>query len=342
MKASNDPLEKGKIITDILKLSNSDIQKLVSNLEECRVELTLQNKMLKESEEIYRWLYESNPMPMVIYDTDTLEFISVNNAVVEKYGYTEEEFYNMTILDIRPDSEKEKTIQSVKAIDNGLTNAGVFIHQKKNGELIEVEIIRQRFLLEEKNATLVLVNDVTVQKQIEREKNELQEQFISTIDGASEGFVSFDVNWVYNYVNHIAADMIGRKVEDLLGKHIWTEFPETIDKPLYDNFIKAMETQEKIVYNDYFAPWDKWIENRLVPSKKGLFVFFKDITEKRELDLKLKNYNDNLEELVKERTKEIQEKNEMLEKMNKLFVGRELRMKELKEELKKLKEKYKD
>jgi PAS domain S-box-containing protein len=124
---------------------------------------------LKISEEKYKILYESNQMPISIFEADTLKFLSVNNAFVQKYGYTREEFLNMTILDIRPTSEIEKTKQAVKAIDEGLVNAGIYTHKKKNGEIIQVEIIRCEITFEGKKSKLVFANDVT--EKIKTEEN---------------------------------------------------------------------------------------------------------------------------------------------------------------------------
>ncbi len=116
---------------------------------------------LKISEEKYKLLYDSNQMPISIFEADTLKFLSVNNAFAKKYGYTKDEFLTMTILDIRPTAEIEKTKQDVRIIDDGLVNAGIYIHKKKNGEIIQVEIIRCDLVFEGKKAKLVFANDVT-------------------------------------------------------------------------------------------------------------------------------------------------------------------------------------
>ncbi len=57
---------------------------------------------LRKSEEQYRYLFENNPHPMWAYDVETLAFLAVNDAAVDKYGYAREEFLEMTIEDIRP------------------------------------------------------------------------------------------------------------------------------------------------------------------------------------------------------------------------------------------------
>ena len=75
----------------------------------------------------------------------------------------------------------------------------------------------------------------------------MEESPISSIynilERISDGFVALDKNWYYVYVNKRAGEMFGRKPEDLIGKHIWTEFPEGIDQPFYKAYYSAMEEQ---------------------------------------------------------------------------------------------------
>lgn len=179
--------------------------------------------------------------------------------------------------------------------------------------------------------------DITDRKNAEIEKNIIDNRFANTLEFMSEGFVSLDKNWNYTYVNDKAGEMFGRKPSQLIGKHIWTEFPEGIGQPFYKNYYKAIETNLPVNFEDYYPPWDKWFENRVVPSDEGISIFFHDITERKKNELELEQYRNNLETLIKERTQELEKKNKKLDKMNKVFVGRELRMKELKKEIDKLK-----
>ena len=117
--------------------------------------------MVEESERKYKFLYEHNPLPMMIYNYQNLQILSANMAFIEKYGYTEKELLNMSILEIRPESEYEKLKQTLKNKDIGNVNFGVFTHKKKNGELIRVEIIGANFNFGKIESKLILINDVT-------------------------------------------------------------------------------------------------------------------------------------------------------------------------------------
>ena len=158
------------------------------------------------------------------------------------------------------------------------------------------------------------IHDITNQKQLEYERNSEHQRFLSTLENMTDGFVSLDRNWNYTYVNKIAGKMFGRKPEDLVGKNIWTEFPDGVGQPFYNNYYKAVETNLSLSFEDYYQPWDKWFENRVIPSENGLSIFFNDITVRKKAEIELQKHREKLEELVKERTKEIEKKNSTLEK----------------------------
>ena len=110
------------------------------------------------------------------------------------------------------------------------------------------------------------------------------EQLINLYENTSDGFVILNKNWEYTYLNKNAAKIFGRTQKDLLGKHIWTEFPEGINQPFYKKYYKAVETQVQINFEDYYLPWDRWFENRIIPFNEGLAIFFNDITESKKYE----------------------------------------------------------
>lgn len=124
---------------------------------------------LRASEERYRLLFKNNPHPMWVYDLETLEFIAVNQAAIKHYGYTRDEFLNMTIADIRPPQELSRLLENISQVDAGIDFAGVWEHQKKDGTIIEVEITSYTMIFDSRNAELALAHDVTDRLQAEAE-----------------------------------------------------------------------------------------------------------------------------------------------------------------------------
>lgn len=115
----------------------------------------------------YRYLFNQNPQPMWVYDLKTLKFLDVNESALRVYGYTREEFHQMTILDIRPSEDIQAVKNSIALLPNGLGTAKVWRHLTKDRRLIEVEISSHRLDFNGFDARLVLVTDVTARRQAE-------------------------------------------------------------------------------------------------------------------------------------------------------------------------------
>jgi PAS domain S-box-containing protein len=118
------------------------------------------NRQLTKSEGEYRELYNSNPNPMWIYDPVSLKFPSVNDAAVEAYGYSAQEFLSMTIKDIKPADDHEELLQIVKRTDS-FKRSGVWRHLKKDGSMIFVDISCHKIKILGKDAMIVLARDCT-------------------------------------------------------------------------------------------------------------------------------------------------------------------------------------
>jgi PAS domain S-box-containing protein len=101
------------------------------------------------------------------------------------------------------------------------------------------------------------------------------------LERVSDAVVALDRNWRYTYVNQRAASLFGRRPEDLIGRHIWTEFPEGVGQPFHLAYEKAMAEQVFVQMENYYEPWDRWFENRIYPSPDGLSIFFHEITERK-------------------------------------------------------------
>lgn len=119
----------------------------------------------EQREREYRLLFERNPNPMWLYDTETLRFLAVNDAAVARYGYSHDEFRAMTIADIRPAEDVGRLRENVAEVNEGLLGpvdrAGVWRHRTKHGEMLWVDITSHITEFEGRRAEFVLVQDVT-------------------------------------------------------------------------------------------------------------------------------------------------------------------------------------
>jgi PAS domain S-box-containing protein len=126
---------------------------------------------------------------MWIYDCATLRFVSVNDAAVQAYGFSREEFLGMSVLDIRPPEEKATFLDFVTTTHPGLNNVGIWRHLRKDGSLLFAEI---RVFTFEKNGRyqkLILANDVTHHNVIEEALSQSQASLQSLVDSAPFGIL---------------------------------------------------------------------------------------------------------------------------------------------------------
>jgi len=175
---------------------------------------------LRQSEQRYHLLFDSNPHPVWVYDTETLAILDVNHSAVRIYGYSREEFLSLTIKDIRPPEDIPALLESAVNAPPDTEFSGVWQHRKKDGTLIDVEITSHPLVYGVRGARLVVATDITERKQAEDALRHSEERFRlmmeSVVDYAilmldPKGHV---VSW-----NAGAERIKGYHAEEILGKH---------------------------------------------------------------------------------------------------------------------------
>lgn len=117
-------------------------------------------------------LFANNPLPMIVYDRETLRFLDVNNAACAYYGYTHDEFLQLSVAQIRPPEDIPRLLESISSFSGMYKDAGVWTHLTKSGRSVEVEVYMLMFKVAERPAILSVIYDVTEQKRAETERLE--------------------------------------------------------------------------------------------------------------------------------------------------------------------------
>jgi len=127
----------------------------------------------RASEDRYRMLFDASPLPMWVFDAETLAFLAVNDAAVQHYGYSRDEFAAMTIADIRPSEDLARLREDVAGAA-GPDHGHLWQHRKKDGTIITVEVKANDFNFGGRRSRLVLANDVTLRVRLEEQVRRTQ------------------------------------------------------------------------------------------------------------------------------------------------------------------------
>jgi PAS domain S-box-containing protein len=203
-------------------------------------ELTRSQKVLRESEERYRLLFEHNPNPMWVYDLQTLAFLAVNNAAIQHYGYSREEFLAMTIKDIRPPEDVPALIERVAQVPPGFGVAGTWRHRKRDGTIIDVDITGHTVTFGWRSAELILVRDVTDHKRAEQAIRASEERFQVFMNNSPAVAFMKDEDGRYLYVNEPFARCFAVPAAEWLGKRDDDMWPEDVAKQLRENDLAVL------------------------------------------------------------------------------------------------------
>jgi len=145
---------------------------------------------LRQSEIQYRPLFDSNPVPMWVFDRKTLKFLAVNEAASRQYGFSSQEFLTMTIEDIRPEEDIPTLLESTATPSQGLQEATIWRHRKKNGAIIDVEIIGHDLYLHGIEAELIAARDISERKRSEEMLHNSENKYRVLFEDSA------DANWL--------------------------------------------------------------------------------------------------------------------------------------------------
>lgn len=244
---------------------------------------------LEEKEKRYRELFESNPHPMWIYDLKTLKFLEVNDAAVEHYGYSRNEFLKMTIKDIRPKEEVKKLYENISKVTKGIDQAGIWNHRLKNGELIRVQIVSHTLQYKNRPAEMVLANDITKRLQVEAKLRESEEKYRLLVETQTDLVVKVDTKGRFKYVSPSYCKLFGKKESELIGKSFIPLVHED-DVEATRNAMKSLYRKPYACYIEQRAMtsigwrWLAWSDNSILNEKNEIIEIVgvgRDITDKK-------------------------------------------------------------
>jgi PAS domain S-box-containing protein len=262
------------------------------------------NEMLiKESEAKYRYLFNNSPAFIIIWDLETLKILEINDTVLQKYGYSPEEWKTMTVLDYRPKEEYDKIKEFAQFMlhsDQPIAKR-YWRHFKKNGEEMLMEIASHKILYNDRKAILSLANDVTEKVTAENKLIEREAQLNLFIENSPVALAMFDKEMRYIATSKqwkLDYNLIGKDVNNQIHYDIFPNVSKEWREVHQRCMLGAIEKSEEdfFITDDGKVEWLKWEVHPWYKASNeigGIIIFTEIITERKRATERFKNQFEN-------------------------------------------------
>ena len=172
---------------------------------------------LLDSEQRYRRVVTTSTDAIMIFDAETRQFVEVNKAAEELYGYTQNEFLSLKHDQVT--AEPEASDESIrKTLSGQLDMVPIRYHRKKDGTVFPVEISASTFPVGGRKVVCGVLRDITERMTAEEALQQSRERFRTLTESTSDWIWEVDENGVYTYASPKVKELLGYELEEFVGK----------------------------------------------------------------------------------------------------------------------------
>ncbi len=297
----------------VTKPSYNELEQRIKELEEKVREQKHAKDALRESERIYRTIFDSIPASIVLVDKkgQIIDIDPYHLAHIGKENPSAEEYIGQNILN------------HPSAVDAGLS---VLFKKLLEGEPIDDREVYYTAItgktpshyninavpLRENNE---VIGAIIIHEDISRHKR-LEEQWLLFMESATDSFTLYDSNLNMVEVNNAGVELFAAEKEELIGRSLLETVSDLKETGMFDNLMRVLKTgvpfsAENILLPIQFGK-DRYVNLKVFKVGNGLGIIVTEITERKRTEDELRRHRSHLEELVKERTANLEEANTAL------------------------------
>ncbi|PSR52487.1 hypothetical protein AHMF7605_02585 [Adhaeribacter arboris] len=269
----------------------------------------------RNADKQFRRLFDDNPNPMWVFDAETLRFLAVNRAMLEEYGYSQEELLGMTIKDIRPAESIEALEKRLQEEIPSYSKSGIWCHRRKNGELFYVRIYSNTTEYNGRKCRLVMAFDISPIIHAEQENRILTNRLAkkerhlrSLIDSQTTFLIRIDTQGQHTFVNQAYCQKLDYRPESIIGQPFTQDTHPEDQKYFEDVITKCLrqpgQVQPLIIHKYNTAGEIRILEWEFVAIKTvnakitELQGMGRDVTEEFKSVEKIKEYTQRINDIL--------------------------------------------
>jgi len=140
--------------------------------------------------------------------------------------------------------------------------------------------------------------DIHQRKTAELALQKAYEEKKTILESIGDAFFAVDRDWIVTYWNNRAEAILGTPKEAILGKNLWESYNESHELEFYPYYHQAVQTGQMVTFEAFYAPVDKWLEVSAYPLESGLSVYFKDVSNRRLAEERLRQSNERFKKVT--------------------------------------------
>jgi PAS domain S-box-containing protein len=194
--------------------------------------------LIKNRGRMFEFLIQNNPEPIYVYDKENLNFLEINKAALELYGYSREEFLQMDLTDLYNPEDIQSLLDSSGEVEIEGKFSKPMKHKRKDGSSVLVELSKMSFKFNDRDAIFNIVRDITQNLELEK-KNQLYKAAFENTDNMI--FIT-DPDGIITYVNNSVVNILGTTKPKLVNSSMASlandEDRATINTSIFQSHLK--------------------------------------------------------------------------------------------------------
>lgn len=259
---------------------------------------------LIESEERFRASFEQAGVGIAHVAPDG-RCLRINRKLCEILGYPCLEILKLRLQEITHPDELDSDAEQVRELLEGeiqtYSMEKRFIRKDGSPVWTNLTVSLVRGSMGEPKYFISVIKNISARKRAAEELMQSRQELENMLESISDGFFALDNNWRFTYLNKKATELLFRSREELIGKNLWKELPQTVESAFHQQFRLAMTESQPVAFEEFYRPLNTWYAVHAYPYQHGLSVFFSDINERRKTEDALRNSEARLRESLREK-----------------------------------------